>query len=331
MTTTIEDVLASLSASTREKVYLAQDSQLNRLELPSLGINLSTGGGLGYRRLSLIWGNQSAGKSGLCLQAIAKAQEEGKLCAWIDAEKAYDAEWAEKLGVDNSKLILSTTGSTSHMTEVVSDLMESGVDIIVVDSISELLPNSYFEGDEIKDFDDTSQIGAFSKDLGKAINILTYRNQKTAIIFISQVRTQLGNYQASLNWMGGKAMEHGASTIIKLWSSKSSDDEVKGEVVNGNMIFKKAIGHKIRWTINKNKIGPPAGNGEYNFMYQGDNLGIDLAGEVLDLAVLTGSVKKGGSWYALDDENRFQVKDNAIKYLRENPYELERLYKEIIA
>ena len=162
MTIAIDDILAALDPKTRARVKAAQDVKVEKQKTPSIGLNMALKGGLGYGRQVLVWGNKSAGKSSFCLQMIALAQKEGKTCAWIDAEASYDQAWAEMLGVDSSSLIYSPAKTVNDMVDVATKLMDAGVDIIVVDSISALLPAIYFEkdGNEMKDLQDTKQIGA---------------------------------------------------------------------------------------------------------------------------------------------------------------------------
>lgn len=162
-----DKILAGLDPKTRQRIQLASTVSAERQKTPSIGLNLALKGGLGYGRQVLIWGNKSAGKSSFCLQMIAMAQKEGKTCAWIDAEASYDPEWAKGLGVDSDSLIYSAAKTINDMVDVSTQLMEAGVDIIVVDSISALLPAIYFEKDstDLKKLEDTKQIGAEAKDM----------------------------------------------------------------------------------------------------------------------------------------------------------------------
>jgi len=143
----IDTILSKLDPKTRARVQSAQNIEVHKQITPSIGLNAALNGGLGYGRQVLVWGNKSAGKSSFCLQMIALAQQEGKTCAWIDAEASYDQSWAEKLGVDSSSLIYSPAKTVNDMVDVATKLMDAGVDIIVVDSISALLPAIYFEKD----------------------------------------------------------------------------------------------------------------------------------------------------------------------------------------
>ena len=139
MTIEIDSILAKLDPKTRARVQSAQDVQVEKQLTPSIGLNFALRGGLGYGRQVLVWGNKSAGKSSFCLQMIALAQKEGKTCAWIDAEASYDQSWAEQLGVDSSSLIYSPAKTVNDMVDVATKLMDAGVDMIVVDSISSVI------------------------------------------------------------------------------------------------------------------------------------------------------------------------------------------------
>jgi recombination protein RecA len=287
---------------------------------PSIGLNVALKGGLGYGRQVLVWGNKSAGKSSFCLQMIALAQQEGKTCAWIDAEASYDQKWAEQLGVDSSSLIYSQAKTVNDMVDVGVKLMEAGVDVIVVDSISALLPGIYFEkdGNEMKDLQDTKQIGAEAKDMTHAVKMLNYANKNTLLVLISQQRNQFGSMHASHIPTGGMAVKFFSSTVIKLWSSEAEANAIKAGVAVGDKIIEQRVGRPVNWIIDYNKLGPPNLSGQYDFYYQGETLGVDRIGETLDVAEMYGLVEKGGAWYTINGE-RFQGRAKAVAYLRENP------------
>jgi recombination protein RecA len=332
MTILIDDVLAKLDPKTRARVKSAQDIKVEKQATPSIGLNLSLKGGLGYGRQVLVWGNKSAGKSSFCLQMIAIAQKEGKTCAWIDAEASYDQSWAEQLGVDSSKLIYSSAKTVNDMVDVATKLMDAGVDLIVVDSISALLPAIYFEkdGNEMKDLQDTKQIGAEAKDMTHAVKMLNYANKNTLLVLISQQRNQFGSMHASHIPTGGMAVKFFSSTVIKLWSSEAEANAIKAGVKVGDKIIEQRVGRPVNWIIDYNKLGPPNLSGQYDFYYQGETLGVDSVGETLDVAEMVGVVEKGGAWYTVNGE-RFQGRAKAVQYLKENPKVVEILKKGIDA
>jgi recombination protein RecA len=263
---------------------------------------------------------------------IALAQQEGKTCAWIDAEASYDQKWAEQLGVDSSSLIYSPAKTVNDMVDVGVKLMEAGVDLIVVDSISALLPGIYFEkdGNEMKDLQDTKQIGAEAKDMTHAVKMLNYANKNTLLVLISQQRNQFGSMHASHIPTGGMAVKFFSSTVIKLWSSEAEANAIKAGVAVGDKIIEQRVGRPVNWIIDYNKLGPPNLSGQYDFYYQGESLGVDRVGEALDVAEMYGLIEKGGAWYTIKGE-RFQGRAKAVAYLRENPEIAASLIEEINA
>ena len=332
MTTILDSILAKLDPKTRARVQSAENIKVERQSTPSIGLNHALKGGLGYGRQVMVWGNKSAGKSSFCLQTIALAQKEGKTCAWIDAEASYDQEWAESLGVDSSKLIYSPAKTINDMVDVATKLMEAEVDIIVVDSISALLPAIYFEkdGNELKDLQDTKQIGAEAKDMTHAVKMLNYANKNTLLVLISQQRNQFGSMHASHIPTGGMAVKFFSSTVIKLWSSEAEANAIKAGIAVGDKIIEQKVGRPVNWIIDYNKLGPPNLSGQYDFYYQGEHLGVDYVGETLDVAEMCGLVEKGGAWYTINEE-RIQGRAKAVQYLRENPDYVQHLIEEINA
>jgi recombination protein RecA len=332
MTILIDDILSKLDPKTRARVQSAQDVKVEKQLTPSIGLNMALKGGLGFGRQVLVWGNKSAGKSSFCLQMIAMAQKEEKTCAWIDAEASYDQSWAEQLGVDSSKLIYSSAKTVNDMVDVATKLMDAGVDIIVVDSISALLPAIYFEkdGNEMKDLQDTKQIGAEAKDMTHAVKMLNYANKNTLLVLISQQRNQFGSMHASHIPTGGMAVKFFSSTVIKLWSSEAEANAIKSGIKVGDKIIEQRVGRPVNWIIDYNKLGPPNLSGQYDFYYQGDVLGVDQVGESLDVAEMCGIVEKGGAWYTVNGE-RFQGRAKAVSYLKENPKVVNKLIEDINA
>ncbi len=325
-----EEILAKLDPKTRARVQLATKVDVEKQKTPSIGLNQALKGGFGYGRQVLVWGNKSAGKSSFCLQMIAEAQKNGKVCAWIDAEASYSADWATKLGVDSEKLIYSSAKSINDMVDVAQQLMEAGVDLIVVDSISALLPAIYFEKDstDLKKLEDTKQIGAEAKDMTHAVKMLNYANKNTLLVLISQQRNQFGSMHASHIPTGGMAVKFFSSTVIKLWSSEAEANAIKSGIQVGDKIIEQRVGRPVNWIVDYNKLGPPNLSGQYDFYYQGEALGIDSVGEILDTAEMMGLVQKGGAWYTVNGE-RFQGRAKSVQYLRENPDVVKKLEKEI--
>jgi recombination protein RecA len=322
----ITEILASLSPKTRGRVLEASKVEIERQPTPSLSLNAALKGGLGYGRQVLIWGNKSAGKSAFLLQLVGMAQKEGKVCAWIDAEDSYDPEWAARLGVDSEQLILSPAKTVNDMVDVGVDLMKAGVDILVVDSISALLPGIYFEkdSDELKELSGTKQIGAEAKDMTHAVKMLNYVNDNTLLILVSQQRNSFGSMHATHIPTGGMAVKFFSSTIIKLWSSEADKNQKKEDVAHGDRLHKQTVGRGVDWTIDYNKLGPQFLTGKYDFYFDGDFVGVDQIADLLDTCEEYGVLPKGSTWYTFGEE-KIQGRAKAVKYLRDNPEILKEL------
>ena len=327
----MESVLSQLDPKLRKKITSASGIEVYKQKTPSIGLNNALKGGLAYGRQILIWGNKSAGKSSFCLQMIGEAQKEGKVCAWIDAEQSFDPEWAKKLGTDPEKLIYSQARTVNDMVDVATQLMSAGADIIVVDSISALLPAIYCEKDssDLKQLENTKQIGAEARDMTNAVKMLNYANnqtKQTLLILISQQRNQIGAMYVSHAPTGGHAVKFFSSTIVKLWSSESENQAIKDKIAIGDKLIEKKIGRSVTWNVDFNKTGPAFISGQYDFYFDGDNIGVDNIAEVLDVAEQLGKVEKGGAWYTVLGE-RFQGRAKVIEWLRENPEKAEELVK----
>jgi recombination protein RecA len=209
--------------------------------------------------------------------------------------------------------------------------MSAGADIIVVDSISALLPAIYFEKDssELKQLENTKQIGAEARDMTNAVKMLNYANnqtKQTLLILISQQRNQIGAMYVSHAPTGGHAVKFFSSTIVKLWSSESENQAIKDKIATGDKLIEKKIGRSVTWNVDFNKTGPAFISGQYDFYFDGDNIGVDNIAEVLDVAEQLGKVEKGGAWYTVLGE-RFQGRAKVIEWLRENPEKAEELVK----
>lgn len=326
----MEEVLARLDPKIRKLVGTADNVEIKKQRTPSLSLNLALKGGLAYGRQVLIWGNKSAGKSSFCLQLIADAQKEGKLCAWIDSEQSYSPEWAEKLGVDSRSLIYSPAKTINQMVDISTQLIQSGVDLLVVDSISALLPAIYFEkdGSELKQLQDTKQIGAEAKDMTHAVKMLNYVNDKTLLILISQQRNQFGSMHASHIPTGGMAVKFFSSTIIKLWSSEAEASSIKDKIAVGDKLIEQKIGRPVNWTIDYNKTGPQFITGAYDFYFQGSHLGVDWIADLVDTAEMLGVIERGGAWYTVLEE-RIQGRANVIARVRED-LDMQDKLKELV-
>jgi recombination protein RecA len=333
--TTIEEALAQLDPRIRKKITSAVGIKTELQQTPSPGLNRALGGGLPYGRQVLLWGSKSSAKSSLCLQTIGIAQKEGKLCAWIDAEMSYDEEWAKKLGVDTEKLLYSEARSINDMVDVAVALLHAGADIIVIDSISSLLPAVYFEKDstELKQLENTKQIGAESKDLKHAWLMINYANNRekpALVIAISQSRNNITAMYTQQQPTGGQTTQFMSSTIIKLFSSTSDSQAIKAKIKVGDKLIEQKVGRKVRWDIQNSKTSAPGDSGEYDFYFRGDLIGIDSVGDLVDTAEMLGLVTRTGAWYQLEDGTKVQGRDGFVDRVKEDPKLQQELRDKIL-
>lgn len=322
------EVMAGLPKATRDRFKKASEISLDRLPMGSVQLTKALGGGIGYGRQTLIWGNKSSGKTSLVLQAMADAQKQGKTCAIIDAEKTFDTEWAARIGVDTDKLYVAKLDLARDMADAAVDLVKAGVDILMIDSISALVPMSWVEDDELKGMDGTKQIGSKSKDIGTMMNMVNLVNEKTAFICISQMRNKIGHVTFGQP-DGGHAAKFFSTTVIKTTSSAAERDQIKGKVFQNGGVTEALIGRPVDWLVEFNKIGPPNRKGTYKFFYDGDFIGVDTIEEVIQVGSQMGVIEKSGNWFTIDGQ-QYNGSTKAAMAIREQPDLYERLVKEIL-
>jgi recombination protein RecA len=269
----------------------------------SLGLDIALGvGGLPRGRVVEIYGPESSGKTTLTLQVIAEMQKLQGVCAFIDAEHALDAQYAQKLGVNLQDLLISQPDTGEQALEIVDALVRSGsVDLIVVDSVAALTPKAELEG-EMGD----SLPGLQARLMSQALRKLTATINKTntTVIFINQIRMKIGvMFGSPETTTGGNA--------LKFYASVRLDIRRIGSIKKGDEV----IGSETRVKIVKNKVAPPFKTAEFDILY---GEGISREGEIIDLGVAAQVVDKSGSWYAYKGEKIGQGKDNAREFLREN-------------
>lgn len=306
----IEDILARLPDARRKELTNALDLTPERQELPSAALTAALGGGLGYGRTVTVFGSKSSGKSSLLLQMIAMAQSKGKVCAWMDAERSFDSTWAEKLGVDCENLIVSDAVGMNLVGDQIVDLIQAGTDIVVVDSVSALVPASYMDkkGAGLSGMDNTKKIGSFSMNLKALIKSVNFVNKNSLVIFISQHTTEINQNYTKQSKDGGNAINYYSSQVIHLVSGNSNSWMLEGDVTLGDKIFRRQTGRKVNWEVEFNKLGEQGATGSYDFYFSGDRIGVDRAGEFLDLAIELGLVHQAKSWLSFDSPSRGQFK-----------------------
>jgi len=279
--------------------------------------------------MTLLWGNKSCGKSTLSMALIGQEQKKGKTALWIDAERTFDDVWARRHGVNTDDLLVSRAASVEKFANDSIQFMHSGIDIIVTDSITALLPSGYYsDTDELKLFEKTGAIGGVARDLSRAIPMISGTNEKTMIILISQQRNKIGQMFTSIEPTGGFAPRFYSSTIVKLWSSESDKQAIKGKVHAGDRIIEANIGRRVNWEVQNNKLAAQGATGSYDFYYLGDHVGVDAIGEIADLSETYGLITKSGAWYKIGDQ-AVQGRAGVVEYLREHTDIAERLIGEI--
>ena len=260
-------------------------------------------GGLPRGRVVEIYGPESSGKTTLTLHAIAEAQKNGGVAAFVDAEHALDINYARKLGVKAEELLVSQPDTGEQALEIVDTLVRSGgIDILVIDSVAALVPKAEIEG-EMGD----SHVGLQARLMSQALRKLTGTISKshTCVVFINQIRMKIGvMFGSPETTTGGNA--------LKFYSSVRLDIRRIGALKNGQEV----IGNRTRVKVVKNKMAPPFREVEFDIIY---GQGINKVGDLLDLAVDLGFVDKSGSWYSYKDERIGQGRDNSAKFVAGHP------------
>ena len=280
----------------------------------SLGLDLALGvSGYPKGRIIEIYGPESSGKTTLTLHAIAEAQKAGGIAAFIDAEHAFDRNYAEKLGVDIENLIISQPDNGEQALEIAENLIRSGaIDVVVIDSVAALTPKSEIEG-EMGD----SKMGLHARLMSQALRKLTGTISKTncTVFFINQLREKIGV-------MFGNPETTTGGNALKFYASVRLDIRRSSQIKDGENV----IGNRTKVKVVKNKVAPPFKTAEFDIMY---GEGVSKTGEILDLAVEFEIVKKAGSWFSYGDTKLGQGRDAVKSLIKDNPELAEELEEKI--
>jgi len=280
------------------------ENDLEVVSTGSLGLDLALGvGGLPRGRVVEIYGPESSGKTTLTLQVIAEMQKLGGTCAFIDAEHALDAQYAQKLGVNLADLLISQPDTGEQALEIADALVRSGsVDLIVIDSVAALTPKAEIEG-EMGDSLPGLQARLMSQALRKLTG--TIKRTNTLVIFINQIRMKIGV-------MFGNPETTTGGNALKFYASVRLDIRRTGSIKKGDEV----IGSETKVKVVKNKVAPPFRQADFDILY---GEGISREGEILDLGSEASIIDKSGAWYSYSGDRIGQGKDNAREYLRERP------------
>ncbi len=292
-----------------------QIEQVDVIPTGSIGLNAALGvGGYPRGRIIEIYGPESSGKTTLAIHAIAEAQKMGGIAAFIDAEHAFDRFYAQKLGVDMNNLWISQPDNGEQALEIADQLIRSSaVDIIVIDSVAALTPKAEIEGDM-----GDNRVGLHARLMSQALRKLTSNISKTntTCIFINQLREKIGiMFGNPETTTGGNALKFYASVRLDIRKGSAIKD---GDEVKGNQTRVKVV---------KNKVAPPFRKAEFDIMF---GTGISKSGEIIDLGVQLGIVKKSGSWFSYEGQKLAQGRDASKKLMEDNPQLAEEIEAKIM-
>lgn len=288
--------------------------EIEHISTGSLSLDMALGiGGLPRGRIIEIYGPESSGKTTLALHVIAESQKKGGVCAFIDAEHALDPSYAKRLGVNLSKLIVSQPDNGEQALEIADNFVRSGaISVLVIDSVAALVPKAEIDGD-VGDVHVGLQARLMSHALRKLTSVVS--KSRCIVIFINQIRMKIGMmFGNPETTTGGNALKFYASVrldIRRIGSIKEKEEN---------------IGNQTRVKVAKNKVAPPFKVVEFDIMY---GKGISKTGEIVDLGVKANIIEKSGSWFSYNNQRIGQGRENAKKFLEENPNIMDEIESKI--
>lgn len=323
----LDDFKARLPKGVRDNIRTVVDVETKKYETASIGLNWALNGGIGQGRITLLYGDSGAGKSLLMLQSIAEWQKQGLICGYLDSEGTVTREFAARLGVDVDSLIYWNKKTFASATNEILPYLRAGIDILVVDTYSDLLPEQFMEKDgTVKEFDGNKQVGSHARNTTVMLNMMhTEIKPNTAIVMMSQTTTDLSGMHAVQVPHGGKKIFFKVSSAIHLTSSRFISQQIL-QTIDGNQT---PVGREVTATVKKNKFGPEMRTAKWNMYYEGSSgkLGIDFDKELVDLACFYNVIDRGSTgWMKWRDIN----KQGAKNFLKEvTPEQIKEIKKEL--
>ena len=282
----------------------------------SVSLDLALGiGGYPRGRVVEIYGPEASGKTTLTLHGVAEVQKAGGVAAFIDAEHALDVNYARRLGVQVEELLVSQPDTGEQALEITDVLLRSGaVDVVVIDSVAALVPRAEIEG-EMGD----THVGLQARLMSQALRKLTGTVSKSnaTVMFINQIRMKIGV-------MFGNPETTSGGNALKFYASMRLDVRRIAAIKDGDEV----VGNRTRVKVVKNKVAPPFRQAEFDILY---NQGISREGDLIDLGVTCGVVEKSGSWYSYESDRIGQGRENARRFLKENPDVRQQLAEQVYA
>ncbi|MBO4482003.1 MAG: recombinase RecA [Bacteroidales bacterium] len=314
LNSTIEKLEKTFGKGSIMKLSDTPVDNIDVISTGSIGLDAALGvGGFPRGRVIEIYGPESSGKTTLAIHAIAEAQKAGGIAAFIDAEHAFDRFYAEKLGVKTEDLLVSQPDNGEQALEIADNLIRSGaIDIIVIDSVAALTPKSEIEGDM-----GDSKVGLQARLMSQALRKLTGTISKTGCccIFINQLREKIGI-------MFGNPETTTGGNALKFYASVRIDIRRQSQLKDGDV----AAGNRVKVKVVKNKVAPPFRTAEFDIMF---GEGISKVGEIIDLGVEKGIIKKSGSWFSYGDTKLAQGRDASKQLLLDNPELMSELEEKV--
>jgi recombination protein RecA len=319
MKAAIEDIEKQFGVGAIMKMGENSHVQIERFPSGSLSLDIALGGGVPKGRIIEVYGPESSGKTTLALHMVAQLQKKGGQAAFIDAEHALDVQYAKKIGVDVSNLLVSQPDDGESALEITEKLVRSGgVDLIVIDSVAALTPRAEIDG-----MMGDTHMGLQARLMSQALRKLTAIVAKSScsVLFINQLRMKIGV-------MFGNPETTPGGNALKFYSSVRLDVRRIGKISDKTEIGDEIVGNRVRVKVVKNKVAPPFREAEFDVVY---NRGIVWEGDILDLGVKYGIISKAGAFFGYEEEKLGQGRENAKKYLTDNPKITLKIEKEIRA